>query len=132
MNGGIFLFWTYYEIMARAMSGDAAGAYARLKNFAQGFMQTSWWGTNWVRPDGVVIDSLGNEPYLLDMLLTVASLTQGILGIRGTWNALSVTPAMPSGWETAQASVIYRGRPYRVKISHGAVAIEHGARGPRA
>jgi YVTN family beta-propeller protein len=129
MNGGIFLFWTYYEIMARAMSGDADGAYARLKDFAQGFMRTSWWGTNWVRPDGVVIDSLGNEPYLQDMLLTGASLTQGILGIRGTWDALSVTPAMPSGWETAQASVIYRGKPYCVKISNGAAVIAPGACG---
>jgi hypothetical protein len=129
MNGGMFLFSTYYEIMARAMTGDTAGAYTRLKDFAQGFMQTSWWGTNWVEPNGVVINSNGNEPYLQDMLLTAASLTQGILGIRGTWDALSVTPALPSGWETAQASVIYRGKPYCVKISHGAAAIGHGACG---
>jgi YVTN family beta-propeller protein len=127
MNGGMFLYSTYYEVMARAMSGDTAGAYARLSAFAQGFMNNSWWGTNWAHPSGAVDNSNGNEPYLQDMLLTASSLTQGILGIRGTWDALSVTPALPSGWESAQTSILYRGSPYCVTISNGTAATTHGA-----
>ena len=128
MNGGEFLWATYYEIMARAMTGDTAGAWTRLQGFAQDFQQTSFYGTNWVEPSGAVIQiGGGNEPYLQDMLLTAGALTQGILGIRGSWNKLSVTPALPSGWTTAQASVIYRGKPYRVTISNSKVTITPGA-----
>jgi YVTN family beta-propeller protein len=127
MNGGEFLWSTYYEIMARAMTGDTAGAWARLAAFAQDFRQTSFYGTNWVEPTGAVIQiGVGNEPYLQDMLLTAASLTQGILGIRGTWDKLSVTPALPAGWTHAQASVMYRGNPYCVTISNGKAATAHG------
>jgi len=128
MNGGEFLWATYYEVMARAMTGDTAGAWARLQGFAQDFQQTSFYGDNWVEPSGAVIQiGGGNEPYLQDMLLTAGALTQGILGIRGTWNSLSVTPELPSGWTTARASVVYRGRPYCVRISQGAAAVTHGA-----
>lgn len=127
MNGGMFLYSTYYEVMARAMSGDADGACARLRGFAQGFMANSWWGTNWAEPSGTVVNSNGNEPYLQDMLLTAASLTQGILGIRGSWNKLSITPAMPSDWKRAQTSIIYRGKPYCVMISNGKATITPGA-----
>jgi hypothetical protein len=126
MNGGMFLYSTYYEVMARAMAGDTDGAYERLKDFAQGFLNNSWWGTNWAHPSGAVDNSNGNEPYLQDMLLTASSLTQGILGIRGTWDALSVTPAMPSAWKSAQASIIYRGSAYCVKISDEAATTLHG------
>ncbi len=89
MNGGMFLYATYYEVMARAMAGDTDGAYQRLKNFTQGFLDNSWWGFNWAHPSGAVDNSNGNEPYLQDMLLTASSLTQGILGVRGTWDALT-------------------------------------------
>jgi YVTN family beta-propeller protein len=126
MNGGMFLFSTYYEVMARAMAGDAQGAYERLKSFAQGFQNTSWWGTNWAQPSGAVENSDGNEPYLQDMLLTASSLTQGILGVRGTWDALRVTPALPSEWKWAQTSIIYKGSAYCVKISSGAATTLHG------
>jgi YVTN family beta-propeller protein len=126
MNGGMFLYVTYYEVVARAMTGDADGAYARLKGFTQGFQDNSWWATNWAHPSGALENPHGNEPYLLDMLLTVASLTQGILGIRGTWGRLSVTPAMPSGWEQAQARIIYRGKPHSVTISNGTATITPG------
>ncbi len=126
MNGGMFLFWTYYEVMARAIAGDAAGAYARLSGFVRGFEQNSWYGTNWAQPSGEVVNSNGNEPYLADMLLTASSLTQGILGVRGSWDALSVTPAMPSGWKSAQTSIIYRGTPYCVTISNGTPTTTRG------
>lgn len=127
MNGGMFLFSTYYEILARAMTGDTAGAYTRLKGFAQGFLDNSWWGTNWAQPSGAVGTTNASEPYLQDMLLTAASLTQGILGVRGTWDGLSVTPAMPSDWKSAQTSIIYRGTPYCVSISNGTATKTHGA-----
>lgn len=127
MNGGMFLFSTYYEILARAMSGDAAGAYARLRGFAQGYQANSWFGTNWAEPSGAVGTTNASEPYLQDMLLTGASLTQGILGIRGTWDALNVTPALPSDWKSAQASTVYRGKQYCVTISNGSASTAHGA-----
>lgn len=131
MNGGMFLYSTYYEVLARAMSGDTAGAYARLKGFAQGFLNNSWFGTNWAQPSGAVGTTNASEPYLQDMLLTAASLTQGILGIRGTWDALNVTPAMPSGWKSAQTSIIYRGMQYCVTIGNGTSTTAHGACHPR-
>jgi YVTN family beta-propeller protein len=122
MNGGMFLYEAYYEVMARAMSGDADGAYARLQGFASGFEASSWFGTNWAEPPGTVINSEGNEPYLQDMILTAASLTQGILGIRGSWDALRVTPALPAGWSSARADVVYRGKNYRVTINSAGTA----------
>jgi hypothetical protein len=36
MNGGMLLRETYFEVMARAVAGDADGAYRRLAGFARG------------------------------------------------------------------------------------------------
>lgn len=126
MNGGMFLFWTYYEVLARAAAGDAGGAYARLSGFARGFEQSSWYGTNWAEPSGVVVNSMGNEPYLADMLLTASSLTQGIFGVHESWDSLKVVPAMPRSWQSAYTSIVFRGAPYCVTITDGMPATTHG------
>ncbi|NUQ66127.1 MAG: discoidin domain-containing protein, partial [Pirellulales bacterium] len=46
MNGGSLLCQTYWEILARAKAGDAAGAAARLKRFARRAAETRWAGDN--------------------------------------------------------------------------------------
>ena len=46
MNGGSLLCQTYWEIVARARAGDAAGAARRLQLFAERAAETSWAGDN--------------------------------------------------------------------------------------
>lgn len=126
MNGGMLLRETYFEVMARARAGDANGAYERLRGFARGYRQTSWWGDNGATIAGTMEGGSG-EPYLADMLAVPASLVQGILGINGTWDELSVRPALPRGWHQAQASVMYRGDVYCVSIHDDHVSRSTGA-----
>lgn len=114
-NGGMLLYQTYYEVVARAVSGDADGAYSRLAGFARGFDETSWWGDNGASMNGVPEGGSG-ELYLQDMVFVPAALVQGILGINGTWDELTVKPALPRSWHRAQANILYRGQPYCIKI----------------
>jgi hypothetical protein len=124
-NGGSFTAYTYYEVMARAMTGDTAGAYQLLKNFAADYASTSFWGSNWVTINGT--SNNGGEPYLEDMVYTAVSLVQGILGINQTVNGLVVTPHLPAGWSNASATVLYKGQPVCVTITqHSKVSESRG------
>ena len=113
--GGMLLYATYYEVMARAETGDTAGATTLLKRFATRWSQTAWYGNNGFDVQGQPIGD--GEPYLADMEMTPAALVQGILGIQESWDQLTVTPALPAGWSHVSAVVTYKGKPVCVTIN---------------
>jgi hypothetical protein len=123
MNGGSLLVQTYWEIMARCRAGDAAGAARRLTRFAQRASQTSWAGDNAADITGEMRHGDG-EPYLADMVATTAALVHGVLGIRPTWDGLTVTPCLPPDWPRAQAEILFKGRRHRVTIAGRDATIE--------
>jgi YVTN family beta-propeller protein len=116
MNGGMLLQDTYYEVMARAMSGDPGGAEQRISGFARGYESTGWWGDNGATISGAVSGGSG-EPYLSDMEIVPASLVQGLLGVHETWDAMTLAPDLPPGWHHATATVNYRGSEYCVSVT---------------
>jgi len=75
-NGGHGLCPTYWEILARARSGDVAGAMRRLERFSRQAAKTSWVG-NWF---DIKDDIEASEVYLADMVVVPAALVHGILG----------------------------------------------------
>jgi len=117
MNGGSLLAQTYWEVVARAQAGDSAGAYDRLRRFARTASETSWAGDNAFtiqgRPQG------DGEPYLADMVVACAALINGTFGIRPTWERLEVTPHLPPEWRQASATVLCKGKRWRVEIDGG-------------
>ena len=123
-NGGMLLTWTYWEIVARAQSGDAAGAWQRLRRFAARAAKTNWFeGENSFAMDGKPY-GWGSEPYLCDQVTVPAALVHGILGIAMTRERLTVTPHLPPGWQGAEAEVLYKGRRQRVCIKGRDVMVE--------
>jgi len=116
MNGGSLLCQTYWEIVARAMAGDHAGAAHRLRRFAQRAQETSWAGNNSadIRGNREQIES--GEPYLADMVVVTAAAVHGVLGIRPTWKMLEVTPRLPPEWKEAEAEILYKGQRHRIVI----------------
>ncbi len=113
MNGGSLLCQTYWEIVARARAGDAAGAARRLKQFAQRAAETHWAGDNAANIQGEMANGDG-EPYLADMVAVTAAAVHGVLGIEPTWERLDVTPRLPADWPRAEADVLYKGRRHHV------------------
>jgi glycogen debranching enzyme len=127
MNGSSFLSMTYWEIMARYAAGDAEGAWARLKRFAEGTRLTGefgYIGNNSVLPDGRIGPGAGDEPYLSDAIAVTAALVQGTLGVRHTNAGLEVEPNLPAGLETASVDVVHLGVRSRVTITGRNVTIE--------
>jgi hypothetical protein len=122
MNGGSLLAETYWEVVARAKTGDAAGAYRRLRRFAEKWGTGGWFGRNGALISGEVGGGNG-EVYLADLVVTSASLVNGILGIRPTWDKLDVEPCLPSGWDSATATVIYKGVRHTVAIRNGEATV---------
>jgi cellobiose phosphorylase len=43
--------------------------------------------------------------------------TQWILGIRPTFRGLEIAPLIPSGWEGFEATRVFRGRTYRIRVT---------------
>ena len=101
----------------------AAGAYKRLRLFAQHAAETSWAGDNAANIQGEMKSGDG-EPYLADMVVVPASLIHGILGIQPTWERLEVKPCLPAGWPRAEADVLYKGRRHRVTIEAGNARVQ--------
>ena len=125
MNGGSLLCQTYWEIMARAKAGDAAGAATRLKRFASRAAEISWAGDN--AADIHADMKHGDfEPYLADMVCVTAATIQGVLGIQPTWRKLEVAPCLPHEWPCAEADVLYKGRRHHVTIESGNVRVQPG------
>ncbi len=127
MNGGSFLCMTYWEIMARAVAGDAEGAWNRLQKFAEGTRLTGtkgFIGNNWVMEDGKIGFGACDEPYLADAIAVPGALVQGILGIQQTNDELVVRPQLPAGLQNASAEVMHLGQRKRVTISGSDVKIE--------
>ena len=126
-NGGHLLTSTYYELMARAAVGDGKGLHHRLSKFAELLRKNSAAGSNWVdwqgNPGFAGIHDI-TEPYLADMIHVTAAVTEGLLGIRPTWDRLEVKPCLPEGWHEASAVVIYKGTPCEVTINNGKTTIE--------
>lgn len=122
MNGGSFPSQTYWEIMARARCGDAAGAYNRLKMFADGATRTSYMGNNWLDIKGNIGYSACDEPYLSDMIAVVGSLNNGIMGITPSWDTLVVNPVLPIGWDKVSADIVYKGFRHHISIVKGKVS----------
>jgi hypothetical protein len=133
-NGACLLMETYYEIMARVTVGDVtdvAAAYSRLQKYAADYQQTSFWGDNWMYPDGLQGYFLGYEWFLADQVLTSAVLVRGLLGVNQTWNGLTVTPHLPASWKYASASVLYKGAVVCVNeaVNNGVTTVtQHGGR----
>jgi hypothetical protein len=123
MNGGSLLCQTYWEIVARARAGDAAGAARRMQQFAKRAAQTHWAGDNAANIQGVMTNGDG-EPYLADMVAATAAAVHGVLGIAPTWEKLAVTPCLPPDWPRAEAEVLYKGRRHRVVIENGTPRVE--------
>lgn len=123
MNGGSLLCQTYWEIMARIRAGDNEGAVRRLKLFARRAAETSWAGDNAATIKGEMNQGDG-EPYLADMVATVAAAIHGVLGINPTWERLEVTPHLPAGWTKAEAEVLYKGQRHRITIEDGKVQVQ--------
>ena len=117
-NGGLCPAMTYWEVMGRIRAGDAAGAWRRLRLFGLHAQQTSWAGDNAANIKGE-LKGCDGEPYLADMVVAPAAVVHGILGIQLSWDRLEVHPAMPAGWQRAEADVLYRGRRYHVAVDHG-------------
>ncbi len=127
MNGGSFLCMTYWEIMARAASGDAEGAWKRLQKFAEGTRLTGekgFIGNNWVMEDGRIGYGAGDEPFLSDAIAAPGALMQGILGIHHTNDKLEVNPVLPAALQKASAEVVHLGMRKRVTIDGKNVKIE--------
>ena len=122
MNGGSFPGESYWELMARAKSSDADGAYKMLGGFAAN--ATTEVGTNWFTIKGKIGPNAGDEPYLADEVSIAATLVQGMLGINPTWDRLDVKPNLPSGWKDAQADIVYKGRHYKIRIDGKKVNIQ--------
>ena len=127
-NGGHLLNSTYYELMARAAAGDSQGLYNRLGKFAALIRKNGAVGSNWVDWQGNpgfagIYDS--TEPYLADMIHVTAAVTEGLLGIRPTWDRLEVKPCLPEGWQEASAVVLYKGKPCEVTIKNGKTTIKN-------
>ena len=126
-NGGHLLTSTYYELMARAAVGDGKGLHHRLSKFAELLRKNSAAGSNWVdwqgNPGFAGIHDI-TEPYLADMIHVTAAVTEGLLGIRPTWDRLEVKPCLPEGWHEASAVVIYKGTPCEVTINNGKTTIK--------
>jgi hypothetical protein len=118
MNGGSLLAETYWEVVARARTGDADGAYRRLQRFAGKWDAGGWFGHNGALINGEVGGG-NDEVYLSDLVVTAASVVNGILGIRPTWDKLEVEPRLPSGWDSAEATVVYKGVRHTVAIRNG-------------
>jgi len=113
-NGGMLLTWTYWEIVARAQSGDAAGAWERMKRFADRAAKTNWFeGENSFTMDGQPF-GWGSEPYLSDQVTVPAALVDGFLGVRRNAKELTLTPSLPPGWNEMSAEILFQGRRYRV------------------
>jgi hypothetical protein len=113
-NGGMLLTWTYWEIVARAQSGDAAGAWDRMKRFSAHAAKTNWFeGENSFTMDGQPF-GWGSEPYLSDQVTVPAALVDGFLGVRRTVKDFTLTPALPPGWKEMSAEFLYKGIRYRV------------------
>ena len=113
-NGGMLLTWTYWEIVARAMSGDAAGAWERLRRFADRAGRTNWFeGENSFTIDGQPL-GWGSEPYLSDQVTVPAALVDGFLGLRRDGQDFSLSPALPPGWDKMSAVIMFKGNRYRV------------------
>ena len=123
MNGGSLLCQTYWEIMARAKAGDAAGAATRLKRFAQRAAEISWAGDNAADIHGEMKHG-DSEPYLADMVCVTAATINGVLGIQPTWQKLEVTPCLPPEWPRAEADILYKGRRHHVTIENGSVQVQ--------
>jgi hypothetical protein len=123
MNGGSLLCQTYWEIMARAKAGDAAGAAARLRRFARRAGVISWAGDNAADIHGEMKHGDG-EPYLADMVCVTAATIHGVLGIQPTWQKLEVTPCLPPEWPHAEADILYKGRRHHVTIVNGKVQVQ--------
>ena len=107
--------------------GDWAGAARRLKLFAQRAEETSWAGDNTATIRGNTFgEATGgdHEPYLADMVVVAASLIQGIMGVRPTWQRLEVTPCLPAEWPSVAADILYKGRRHHVAIENGKVHIQ--------
>ena len=107
--------------------GDSAGAARRLKLFAQRARETSWAGDNTATIRGNTFgEATGgdHEPYLADMVVVAASLIQGIMGVRPTWQRLEVTPCLPAEWPSVAADILYKGRRHHVAIENGKVHIQ--------
>ena len=121
-NGGHLLHSTYFELMARAAAGDQEGLYRRFDKFAELIRKNGASGSNWFDWQGNpgfagIYDK--TEPYLADMIRLAGALTEGMLGIRPTWDKLEVQPCLPDGWKDASATVLYKGKPWQVTIKDG-------------
>lgn len=130
MNGGSLLCQTYWEIMARAKAGDAAGAANRLKRFARRAGEIGWAGDNAADIRGEMKHG-DAEPYLADMVCVTAATIHGVLGIQPTWQKLEVTPCLPPEWsragaDAASADVLYKGRRHHITIENGKVQVQPG------
>jgi len=125
MNGGSLLCQTYWEIVARARAGDAAGAARRLKGFARRASEIRWAGDNAADIQAEMRSGDG-EPYLADMVAATAAAVHGVLGIHPTWQELKVAPCLPADWARAEAEVLYKGRRHHVTIENGKVRVQPG------
>ncbi len=117
--GGSLLASTYWEVVARARAGRVNGEWGAirlLQNFARRFEETSFVAGNALDIRGN-ISTGGDEAYLSDMVVTPVALVHGILGIRPSWQALRASPALPAGWDTASARLMWKGTLYEVKIA---------------
>lgn len=122
-NGGMLLTWTYWEIVARAKAGDAAGAWERLRRFALRAARTNWFeGENSFTIDGQPY-GWGSEPYLCDQITVPAALVDGILGVTMTWDHLTARPALPLGWKSAAAEIVWKGHRYHLRADGTAASI---------
>lgn len=131
MNGGCLLASTYYEVVARAKTGDVDGqfgAYPLLQGYAQLFERTSFVGMNAANMQGKMASG-SPEIYLSDAVMTPAALVDGIIGVEQSWDGLTADPHLPAGWERASATIQYKGALYHVKVRDGEVQIS-GRRDP--
>jgi hypothetical protein len=123
MNGGSLLVQTYWEVVARARAGDAAGAAKRLTLFARRAAETHWAGDTAADIHGEMRSGDG-EPYLADMVATTAALVHGPLGVQPTWDKLEVAPCLPPAWSEVEADVLYKGRRHHITIKGGKPHVE--------
>ena len=119
-NGGMLLAITFWEIVARCRSGDVEGAHNLLVRFSRHAAKTNWYeGAN-----GFTIRALPAkpfwEPYLSDQVITATSVIFGFLGVRHTWNAMTVNPSLPPAWESLEAHLVFKGLPHTIIARHGA------------
>jgi hypothetical protein len=129
MNGGSLMAQTYWEVVARAKMGDVDGTWGAarlLKRHAERFGDHSWVGDNAADIQGRMRNG-DLEPYLADMMVAPASLVNGLLGIRLTWDGLTVEPHLPAGWDEASARIRYKGRVHDVAIRGGVATVSPDA-----